>query len=136
VQLNSEVQRISINRNGSALFLVGLDCLYVMYLYGRTSTKENTIICRYNFLILVLYGYVFFGLQCVSNNSVIVICNYLSFEMSFSFIFGVRKHHMYLTSPMHFCSWLPGGNYEFSGSYLKPSFHFLKKFNFVCSICF
>ncbi|KAH0654388.1 hypothetical protein KY289_032066 [Solanum tuberosum] len=46
VQLNSEVQRISINRNGSALFLVGLDCLYVMYLYGRTSTKENTIICR------------------------------------------------------------------------------------------
>ncbi|XP_049358641.1 nuclear pore complex protein NUP88 isoform X3 [Solanum verrucosum] len=46
VQLNSEVQRISINRNGSALFLVGLDGLYVMYLYGRTSTKENTIICR------------------------------------------------------------------------------------------
>ncbi|WMV37071.1 hypothetical protein MTR67_030456, partial [Solanum verrucosum] len=29
VQLNSEVQRISINRNGSALFLVGLDGLYV-----------------------------------------------------------------------------------------------------------
>ncbi|CAN4124325.1 unnamed protein product [Withania somnifera] len=46
VQLNIEVQRISINRNGSALLIVGLDGLYVMYLYGRTSTKENTIICR------------------------------------------------------------------------------------------
>ncbi|PHU02730.1 Nuclear pore complex protein NUP88 [Capsicum chinense] len=46
VELNIEVQRISINRNGSALLLVGLDGLYVMYLYGRTSTKENTIICR------------------------------------------------------------------------------------------
>ncbi|CAN4116254.1 unnamed protein product [Withania somnifera] len=46
VQLNIEVQRISINRNGSALLLVGLDGLYVMYLYGRTSTKENAIICR------------------------------------------------------------------------------------------
>ncbi|XP_075108283.1 nuclear pore complex protein NUP88 isoform X2 [Nicotiana tabacum] len=46
MQLDFEVQRISINRNGSALFLVGLDGLYVMYLYGRTSTKENTVICR------------------------------------------------------------------------------------------
>ncbi|XP_069147778.1 nuclear pore complex protein NUP88 isoform X2 [Solanum lycopersicum] len=52
VQLNSEVQRISINRNGSALFLVGLDGLYVMYLYGRTSTKESTIICRYRTVLV------------------------------------------------------------------------------------
>ncbi|KAJ8551000.1 hypothetical protein K7X08_000370 [Anisodus acutangulus] len=46
VQLNFEVQRISINRNGSTLFLFGLDGFCVMYLYGRTLTKENTIICR------------------------------------------------------------------------------------------
>nr|GMC98879.1 nuclear pore complex protein NUP88 [Ipomoea batatas] len=46
VQLNFEVDRISINRNGSAIFLVGMEGLCIMYLYGRTSTKENTIICR------------------------------------------------------------------------------------------
>lgn len=47
VKLNFEVNRISINRNGSALLLVGSDRLCVMYLYGRTCRSDNkTIICR------------------------------------------------------------------------------------------
>lgn len=46
VQLTFVVNRISINRNGSAILLTGLDGLCVMYLYGRTSSKDNTIICR------------------------------------------------------------------------------------------
>lgn len=47
VKLNFEVSRISINRNGSALLLVGSDGLCVMYLYGRTCSSDNkTIICR------------------------------------------------------------------------------------------
>lgn len=47
-QLNFVVHRISINRNGSALLLAGSDHLCVMNLYGRNSTEENTIICRYS----------------------------------------------------------------------------------------
>ncbi|VFQ74707.1 unnamed protein product [Cuscuta campestris] len=46
VQVNFEVDKISINRNGSAIFLVGMEGLCIMYLYGRTSSKENAIICR------------------------------------------------------------------------------------------
>ncbi|KAL3523967.1 hypothetical protein ACH5RR_016801 [Cinchona calisaya] len=46
VQLNYEVQKIAINKNGSAMLLSGLEGICVMYLYGRTSIKENTIICR------------------------------------------------------------------------------------------
>ncbi|XP_059666426.1 nuclear pore complex protein NUP88 [Cornus florida] len=46
VQLSFVVNKVSINRNGSALLLAGLDGLCVMNLYGRTSTKDNTIICR------------------------------------------------------------------------------------------
>ncbi|KAL7108829.1 hypothetical protein ACP275_06G137800 [Erythranthe tilingii] len=41
-----EVNKISINRNGSALFLSGLEGLRVIYLYGRSSTEENSILCR------------------------------------------------------------------------------------------
>ncbi|KAF5738455.1 hypothetical protein HS088_TW13G01354 [Tripterygium wilfordii] len=40
-----EVNEISINRNGSALFLTGSGGLCVMYLYGR-SCEDNTILCR------------------------------------------------------------------------------------------
>ncbi|XP_021295358.1 nuclear pore complex protein NUP88 [Herrania umbratica] len=46
VELNFVVNKISINRNGSALLLAGSDDLCVMYLYGRTSSKDNSIICR------------------------------------------------------------------------------------------
>ncbi|KAJ0044390.1 hypothetical protein Pint_06486 [Pistacia integerrima] len=47
VKLNFEVNRISINRNGSALLLAGSDGLCVMYLYGRTCTTDsNTLVCR------------------------------------------------------------------------------------------
>lgn len=46
VPLNFVVNRISINRNGSAILLAGLDGLRVMYLYGRSSTQVNTTICR------------------------------------------------------------------------------------------
>ncbi|MBA0571432.1 hypothetical protein Golob_005007 [Gossypium lobatum] len=45
-ELNFVVNKISINRNGSALLLAGSDDLCVMYLYGRSSTKENAIVCR------------------------------------------------------------------------------------------
>ncbi|XP_057788894.1 nuclear pore complex protein NUP88 isoform X2 [Salvia miltiorrhiza] len=44
--LSFEVTKISINRNGSALLLAGLEGLCVMYLYGRSSLAENTIISR------------------------------------------------------------------------------------------
>ncbi|XP_048325625.2 nuclear pore complex protein NUP88 isoform X1 [Ziziphus jujuba] len=46
VQLDFVVHKISINRNGSALFLSGSDGLCIMYLYGRASSKHNTMICR------------------------------------------------------------------------------------------
>ncbi|XWS07643.1 hypothetical protein CRYUN_Cryun41cG0007100 [Craigia yunnanensis] len=46
MELDFVVNKISINRNGSALLLAGSDDLCVMYLYGRTSSKDNTIICR------------------------------------------------------------------------------------------
>lgn len=39
-----DVSKISINRNGSALLLTGQDGLRVIYLYGRASREENTII--------------------------------------------------------------------------------------------
>ncbi|KAL7214788.1 hypothetical protein ACSBR1_027050 [Camellia fascicularis] len=46
VQLTFVVNKISINKSGSALLLVGSDGLSVMYLYGRTSTKDGSTICR------------------------------------------------------------------------------------------
>ncbi|KAK9282957.1 hypothetical protein L1049_011182 [Liquidambar formosana] len=46
VQLNFTVNKISINRNGSAMLLAGLDGLCIMYLYGRNSAKDNSVICR------------------------------------------------------------------------------------------
>lgn len=53
--LSFEVSKISINRNGSALLLAGLGGLCVMYLYGRSSLEENTIICRYVSFLLSIY---------------------------------------------------------------------------------
>ncbi|KAF2319079.1 hypothetical protein GH714_013137 [Hevea brasiliensis] len=46
VQIDFVVNKISINRNGSALLLAGSDGLCVMYLYGRTSDKDKAIVCR------------------------------------------------------------------------------------------
>ncbi|WCJ33547.1 nuclear pore complex protein-related [Euphorbia peplus] len=46
VQIDFAVNKISINRNGSALLLAGSDGICVMYLYGRSSTTDNTIVCR------------------------------------------------------------------------------------------
>ncbi|KAF5193111.1 Nuclear pore complex protein nup88, partial [Thalictrum thalictroides] len=40
------VDHISINRSGTAMFLSGSDALRVMFLYGNTSNKDNSIICR------------------------------------------------------------------------------------------
>ncbi|OMO76032.1 hypothetical protein COLO4_25704 [Corchorus olitorius] len=56
VELNFEVNTISINRNGSALLLAGSDQLCVIYLYGRSSTKDNTIICRTVFIGSQIYS--------------------------------------------------------------------------------
>ena len=74
VPLNFVVDRISINRNGSALLLSGSDGLCIMYLYGRTSTTDNTIICRYGknsclFPDLSFFALFFFDRQI---NSVLV----------------------------------------------------------------
>ncbi|KAL6980697.1 Nuclear pore complex protein nup88 [Sarracenia purpurea var. burkii] len=46
VQLTFVVNKISINRNGSAILLAGSDGLCVMYLYGHASVKDGTTICR------------------------------------------------------------------------------------------
>ncbi|XP_037495845.1 nuclear pore complex protein NUP88 [Jatropha curcas] len=46
VRIDFVVNKISINGDGSALLLAGSDGLCVMYLYGRNSTKNNTIVCR------------------------------------------------------------------------------------------
>lgn len=48
MEVEFEVEKISINRNGSALLLAGSDAHCVMYLYGRASSKDNAIICRYD----------------------------------------------------------------------------------------
>nr|GEZ28245.1 nuclear pore complex protein NUP88 [Tanacetum cinerariifolium] len=46
VELNFMVDRITINRHGSALLLEGSNGLCVMYLYGRSSSKDSVVICR------------------------------------------------------------------------------------------
>ncbi|KAL8137344.1 hypothetical protein V2J09_003345 [Rumex salicifolius] len=46
VDLKFAVNKISVNKNGSALLLAGSDGLSVMYLSGRTSTRDNSTICR------------------------------------------------------------------------------------------
>lgn len=46
VKLDFEVNEISLNRNGSALLLAGSNGLCIMYLYGRTSEKDITSMCR------------------------------------------------------------------------------------------
>ncbi|KAK1409351.1 hypothetical protein QVD17_35877 [Tagetes erecta] len=46
VELDFMVDSISINRHGSALLLEGLNGLRVMYLYGRSSSKDSAVICR------------------------------------------------------------------------------------------
>ncbi|CAI0415825.1 unnamed protein product [Linum tenue] len=46
VKIPFVVNKISINRNGSALLLAGTDGICVMYLYGRSSSRDNSITCR------------------------------------------------------------------------------------------
>ncbi|KAK4783147.1 hypothetical protein SAY86_007521 [Trapa natans] len=46
VGINFMVKNISINRNGSALCVTGADDLCVMYLYGQSSSKDKTLVCR------------------------------------------------------------------------------------------
>ncbi|KAK9061047.1 hypothetical protein SSX86_018227 [Deinandra increscens subsp. villosa] len=46
VELDFIVDRITINRHGSALLLEGSNGLCVMYLYGRSSSKDSAVICR------------------------------------------------------------------------------------------
>lgn len=51
------VHKISINWNFSALLLVGSDALCVMYLYGRASSKDDAIICRYGNKMVMHYRF-------------------------------------------------------------------------------
>ncbi|KAI4306455.1 hypothetical protein L6164_029730 [Bauhinia variegata] len=46
VELSFAVHKISINRNGSALLICGSERVCVMYLYGRTSKRDESLICR------------------------------------------------------------------------------------------
>ncbi|VVB13360.1 unnamed protein product [Arabis nemorensis] len=46
VQLTFAVNKISINNSGSAVLLAGSDGVCVMYLFGRASAIEDTVICR------------------------------------------------------------------------------------------
>ncbi|KAK9159059.1 hypothetical protein Scep_005633 [Stephania cephalantha] len=46
VGVDFSVNAISINRNGSALLISGSEGLRVMYLFGKTSAKDNAIICK------------------------------------------------------------------------------------------
>ncbi|XP_022943164.1 nuclear pore complex protein NUP88-like [Cucurbita moschata] len=47
VPLDFVVHKISINKNGSAIALVGPGGLWIMYLYGHSSTRDSsTVICR------------------------------------------------------------------------------------------
>ncbi|KAM0023565.1 putative nucleoporin NUP88/NUP82 [Helianthus debilis subsp. tardiflorus] len=55
VELNFVVGRITINRHGSALLLEGSNGLCVMYLYGRSSSKDSAVICRTVFVGSDLY---------------------------------------------------------------------------------
>ncbi|KAK9076631.1 hypothetical protein SSX86_004965 [Deinandra increscens subsp. villosa] len=48
VELDFIVDRITINRHGSALLLEGSNGLCVMYLYGRSSSKDSAVICSIN----------------------------------------------------------------------------------------
>ncbi|KAJ4839762.1 Nuclear pore complex protein nup88 [Turnera subulata] len=46
VEIDFVVEKISINTSGSALLLSGSGGLCVLYLYGRTSSKDNAVVCR------------------------------------------------------------------------------------------
>ncbi|QCD98580.1 nuclear pore complex protein NUP88 isoform X1 [Vigna unguiculata] len=45
-ELDFDVHKISVNRNGTAILLFGSERLSVMYLYGRASKNDVNLICR------------------------------------------------------------------------------------------
>ncbi|KAH9622971.1 hypothetical protein KSS87_004355 [Heliosperma pusillum] len=46
IDLGFVVNKISINKNGSALLLGSSAGIHIFFLYGRNSVKDNSIICR------------------------------------------------------------------------------------------
>uniref|UniRef100_A0A1J3JRS6 Nuclear pore complex protein NUP88 n=1 Tax=Noccaea caerulescens TaxID=107243 RepID=A0A1J3JRS6_NOCCA len=46
LQLTFSVNKISVNKSGSAVLLAGSDGICVMYLFGRASAIEDNVICR------------------------------------------------------------------------------------------
>ncbi|KAK9683516.1 hypothetical protein RND81_10G147100 [Saponaria officinalis] len=46
IEIDFVVDKISINKNGSALLLGSSDGIHVLFFNGRTSAKDNSIICR------------------------------------------------------------------------------------------
>uniref|UniRef100_A0A1J3G4Z0 Nuclear pore complex protein NUP88 n=1 Tax=Noccaea caerulescens TaxID=107243 RepID=A0A1J3G4Z0_NOCCA len=46
LQLTFSVNKISVNKSGSAVLLAGSDGIRVMYLFGRASAIEDNVICR------------------------------------------------------------------------------------------
>ncbi|XP_074308149.1 nuclear pore complex protein NUP88 [Silene latifolia] len=46
IDLDFVVNKISINKNGSALLLGSSAGIHILYLYGRNSVKDDSIICR------------------------------------------------------------------------------------------
>uniref|UniRef100_A0A1J3DKG1 Nuclear pore complex protein NUP88 n=1 Tax=Noccaea caerulescens TaxID=107243 RepID=A0A1J3DKG1_NOCCA len=56
LQLTFSVNKISVNKSGSAVLLAGSDGIRVMYLFGRASAIEDNIICRVVFIGSEIYS--------------------------------------------------------------------------------
>ena len=48
LQLAFSVNKVSINKSGSAVILAGADGICVMYLFGRASVIQDIVICRFS----------------------------------------------------------------------------------------
>lgn len=48
LQLAFSVNKVSINKSGSAVILAGADGICVMYLFGRASVIQDNVICRFS----------------------------------------------------------------------------------------
>lgn len=79
--LTFHVDKIFVNRNGSALLLAGSEGFCVMYLYGRSSMEENIIICRYANICLILKILFPFSFGAVLKKSLVQISEIYDYEI-------------------------------------------------------
>lgn len=78
IELDFHVTKISINRNGSALLLAGSDGVCGMYLYGCSSAKDSSIICRYTIYIYMLLLTVYRGFSVYTED---IVCVFQDFQL-------------------------------------------------------